>query len=225
MKSADSPVGGPGDQKASATTAVTKRRRLGPVRIGILLMLLACTAVIWRLGVMEEPLDRWVSSADAEGLGFTASSYPKLSLPPHPTVRQRFVYGYQNLRFAWEYRTRNPKHVLIGAQVPENWDISRLLQQCMWVSGTRYLIARDVQGEIRFGTTNALDGNQWAAAAERALRSNGMIVIRLKPRLVQVVRRASLQDYIKAKLVDNEAASNSLGSEFEAVPARAPAGR
>ncbi len=199
-------------ERTDCSPGVSKRRSLWGVRIGILVALLACAVVIWRLGTMDERLDRWLVASEDGSLGFTATAYPKIRLPPKPTLKQRLTYGYQNVRLAFQFRTRNPNRFVLGPQATEEWDISRLLHQCMWVSKTRYLIAKDVQGRIRFGTTNSLNGNQWAAAAERALRDNGMVVIRLKPKLVQVVREASLQDYIKAKLVETEAASNSLAS-------------
>ncbi len=184
----------------------------------MLVALLACVAVIWRLGTMDKRLDRWLTPSEDGRLGFTATAYPRIDLPPNPTLKQRFVYGYQNFRLAFQFRIRNPNHYVLGPQAAEEWDIARLLHQCMWVSRTRYLIAKDVRGAIRFGTTNSLNGNQWAAAAERALRDNGMVVIHLKPKLVQVVPRASLQDYIRAKLVENDAASNSLASESQRQP-------
>ncbi len=196
---------------SSATSSVSKWSRLRRIRIGIVVALLVCMVAIWRLGVMEEPLDRWLNPENVGRLGFTVTTYPKLNLPPHPTLHQRFTYGYQNLRFAWQYHTRNPKRLLLGPQPPENWDISRLLYQCMWVSGTRYLIAKDVRGEIRFGTTNALNGSEWAAAAEHALQENGMAVIHVRPKLVQVVPNSQLQEYRKAGLV--EGASNLPGQQ------------
>jgi len=71
----------------------------------------------------------------------------------------------------------------------------------MWISGTRYLIAREVQGEVRFGTTNSMNGTQWAAAAEQALRDDGLLLIRVKPKVVQVIPKGKLDDYQKAGLV------------------------
>jgi hypothetical protein len=201
----------PGGQEASATSSVSKWPWLKYVRFGILITLLGFVALIWRLGFMDESIDRWVNHNDDNRLGFTVTAYPKLSLPTHPTLRQRFVYGYQNLRFAWEYHTRDPKRVLIGAQPPVNWEMTALLDQSMWVSGTRYLIATGTRGEIRFGTTKSLNGSQWAVAVEQALQENGMAVIHVRPKLVQVVPKSQLQDYRKAKLVeDGDSASSDL---------------
>ncbi len=98
---------------------------------------------------------------------------------------------------------RNPAHCLVGTQATRRWGIFELLDQCMWISGTCYLIAREVQGEVRFGTTNILNGAQWAAAAEQALRDEGMLVIRIKPKMVQVIPKGKLEEYRKAGLVKN----------------------
>jgi hypothetical protein len=72
----------------------------------------------------------------------------------------------------------------------------------MWMSGTHYMIAREVaRGTVSFGTTNTLDGTQWAAAAEEALRKNGLLLIHITPRLVQVIPESKLDEYRKASLV------------------------
>ena len=213
MKPAPRNEAGAANQESdSAASPVTSRWRLNRVRLAILIMLLAGVAVVWRLRTMDERLDCWLVSSEDGKLGFIVTAYPKIPLPPDPTIRQRFVYGYQNLRLAWQFGTRNPNHQWLGPQPPQEWDISRLLHQSMWVSGRRYLIAKDIHGGIQFGTTNALNGNQWAAAAERALQDNGMVVIHIKAKLVQVVPKTSLQDYIRAHLVESGAASNSMGS-------------
>ena len=83
----------------------------------------------------------------------------------------------------------------------QQWPISFLLNQCMGLSGTRYLIAKDVQGTISFGTTNAMAGAQWTAMVEEALRKNGLLVIHVTPRLVQVIPADKLDQYRKAGLV------------------------
>jgi hypothetical protein len=67
---------------------------------------------------------------------------------------------------------------------------------------TRYLIAKEVVGRtVSFGTTNTLDGTQWAAAAEDALRKDGLLPIHVTPRLVQVIPQSKLDEYRKAGLV------------------------
>ena len=84
----------------------------------------------------------------------------------------------------------------------------------MWESGTRYLIAKEVQaGSVSFGTTNTLNGTQWAAAAEEALRNNGLLLIRLNPKLVQVIPQDKLDVYRKAGLVkDSDIKSSAVTS-------------
>jgi hypothetical protein len=49
--------------------------------------------------------------------------------------------------------------------------IHGLLNQCMDVGGTQYLIEKKVAaGSVNFGSTNALNGAQWIAAFEDALQ-------------------------------------------------------
>jgi hypothetical protein len=53
--------------------------------------------------------------------------------------------------------------------------IEGLLNQCMQVSGTRYLMPVGVAaGVVQFGHTNVLDGPHWVAAFENALQSNAV---------------------------------------------------
>jgi hypothetical protein len=53
--------------------------------------------------------------------------------------------------------------------------IEGLLDQCMQVSGTRYLMPVGVAaGIVQFGHTNVLDGPHWVAAFENALQSNAV---------------------------------------------------
>jgi hypothetical protein len=50
--------------------------------------------------------------------------------------------------------------------------IQGMLNQCMEVSGVRYLMPPFVAaGSVRFGSTNALNGPQWVAAFEKALQT------------------------------------------------------
>jgi hypothetical protein len=95
--------------------------------------------------------------------------------------------------------------------------IQPLLNQCMEVSGTRYLIAVEIAGAVEFGGTNALNGAQWVAAVEHAIETSGPVVcydyakkrnfqdtlllIHERPGLVKVVPRSKLTEYQKAGLV------------------------
>jgi hypothetical protein len=92
-----------------------------------------------------------------------------------------------------------------------------MLSQCMEVTGTRYLIAVEVGGAVEFGSTNALNGAQWVEAFEHAIETSDPVVcydyvkkrnfqdtlllIRERPRVVEVVPRSKLAEYQKAGLV------------------------
>jgi hypothetical protein len=53
--------------------------------------------------------------------------------------------------------------------------IDGLLNQCMEVSGTQYLMPVGVSaGLVQFGNTNVLDSPHWVAAFENSLQSDGV---------------------------------------------------
>jgi hypothetical protein len=53
--------------------------------------------------------------------------------------------------------------------------VQGLLNQCMEVNGTRYLMPIGVAaGVVQFGNTNALDGPHWVEAFEKALQSGNV---------------------------------------------------
>jgi hypothetical protein len=70
------------------------------------------------------------------------------------------------------------------------------------LTGTRYLIAREaVERTVNFGTTNTLNGTQWTAALERALRGDGLLMLSNKAGVVKVIPKDNLEEYRKAGLV------------------------
>jgi hypothetical protein len=124
---------------------------------------------------------------------------------------------------AWgNFQARHGKRRLIGMSFPATpvrlCAIQGLLNQCMEVTGTRYLIAVEIGGAVEFGHTNVLNGAQWAAAFENAVQSSksvmcydysnkddfvdSVLFIREKPGLVKVVPRSKLAAYQEAGLVD-----------------------
>jgi hypothetical protein len=72
----------------------------------------------------------------------------------------------------------------------------------MSVTGTRYLIAREVLGtSVDFGYTKPLNGFHWVAAFEQTLRDNGLVLLTNKPGVVKVIPKNKLEDYRTAGLV------------------------
>jgi len=55
----------------------------------------------------------------------------------------------------------------------ERCSISGLLDQCMQVSGNRYLVDKEVAaGGVKFGCPKVMNGEEWIAAFENALQTN-----------------------------------------------------
>ena len=87
----------------------------------------------------------------------------------------------------------------------------------MEVTGTRYLVAVEIAGEVEFGNTNRMNGAQWVAAFEDAVQTSDpvvcydyskkrnfrdtLILIRERPGLVKVIPRTKLIEYGKVGLV------------------------
>ena len=102
--------------------------------------------------------------------GFTSTTLPT-SGPASTSFKDQFSFKLWNL-MPW-YQRIHPK--------PNNWtfgvssgrcSIHGLLNQCMEVSGNRYLIDPDVaSGGVLFTNSTPLNGSQWVAAFEQALRT------------------------------------------------------
>jgi hypothetical protein len=127
-------------------------------------------------------------------------------------------------RIAWEwwqlkrrFSGPNPRAYTFAASRVQPISITGLLNQCMHVTGTKYLVAVEIGGGIEFGNTNTLNGAQWVAAVEQAIGSSNLVVcydygtkrnfqdtlllIRERPGVVKVVPQTKLVDYQKAGLV------------------------
>jgi len=56
-----------------------------------------------------------------------------------------------------------------------NWTLQGILNNCTYVSGTRYLIPPELaSGLVIFGHTNAMNGPEYIAAVEDVLKQNGV---------------------------------------------------
>jgi hypothetical protein len=110
-------------------------------------------------------------------LPFDASSYvsttvPTFGPPANPSLRDRIGFAW----LKWLYKRReehpDPGAYTFGATPITRSSIHGLLNQCMEVSGNRYLLPLPVAGGgVQFGHTNTLNGGQWVAAFENALQT------------------------------------------------------
>jgi hypothetical protein len=146
---------------------------------------------------------------------FYATTYSKMQRPPHLRLYQRVVWTW--MEYQRRHGKRNPAAFSFPASPVGPCSIHGLLNQCMEVTGTRYLIAVEIAGAVEFGNTNTLNGTQWVAAFEHAIETNDSVIcydyakkrnfqdmlllIRERPGLVKVVPRSKLVDYQKAGLV------------------------
>jgi hypothetical protein len=146
---------------------------------------------------------------------FVETTYPTMGVPAGAGPLQRLWVAYANWRM--RHGTKNPTNYTFGGSVPTLCSIHGLLNQCMEVTGARYLMAKEISaGSVTFGQSNALNGAQWVAAFELALQSNlpswfdyaskqmrqeNLILIREKRGVVKVIPPSRLPDYQKAGLV------------------------
>jgi hypothetical protein len=166
-----------------------------------------------------ETSPRDLSRADGKPRFYT-TAYPKAQRPANLSLGQRLAWEWAQ----FEQRHRKPNSVAYSfpARPVELCSIDGLLNQCMEVSGTRYMIAVEIAGVVEFGSTNTLNGAQWVAALEHAIETSGPVVcydyaqkrnfqdtlllIRETPDVVKVVPRTKLAEYQKAGLVKGEVA-------------------
>lgn len=146
---------------------------------------------------------------------FVETTYSKRGASPNATLWQRMLMAY--LDFRMRHWKKNPATYSFPAGTIRPCSIHGLLNQCMEISGTRYLIAYEVAGgTVRFGHTNVLNGAQWLAAFEAALQTNqpewfenkeqrsrreNLLFIREKSGVVKVVPPSRLGDYQKTGLI------------------------
>ncbi len=197
-----------------ATEGGSKKRPA--VRVWLVAIVL-CWAVLfawfaWPADPETSPSD--LSRADGKSR-FYATSYPKMGRPANLPLRQRLFWEW--MRYQQSHRKRNPSAYSFPARPVELCSIQGLLNQCMEVSGTQYLIAVEIAGGVEFGSTNSLNGAQWVAAVEHAIETSGPVVcydyakkrnfqdtlllIRETPGVVKVLPRSKRAEYRKAGLI------------------------
>lgn len=156
-------------------------------------------------GVFDKRIDAFFDSPDDllakyGPPAFLATKLPRLEAPHNATLGHRLWLVY--VRIHERFRTRNPAAYRFGPSPIGPCSLDGLLNQCMQVTGTRYLIAREaLGGVVYFGHTNTLNGAQWVAAFEQTLRTNGMILLSNKAGVVKVIPKTKLDAYRKAGLV------------------------
>ena len=163
----------------------------------------------------ESGIDAFALSGADGRPRFYATTYAKTQAPPNLTLLQRLFWAWE--QYQRRHGKRNPAAWSFPASPVQLCSIDGLLNQCMEVTGTRYLIAVEVAGAVEFGSTNALKGAQWVAAFEHAIETSDPVVcydyvkkrnfqdtlllIRERPGVVKVVPRTKLAEYQKAGLV------------------------
>ncbi|MBI3851515.1 MAG: hypothetical protein HY298_14750 [Verrucomicrobia bacterium] len=104
---------------------------------------------------------------------FVATTTASVGVPPNATLMDRIFITWTS----FSRRFRRPGSATSATySFPPNGtnlcSIHGLLNQCMEISGSRYLIANEVAaGTVLFGHTNVLNGAQWVKAFEDALRT------------------------------------------------------
>ncbi len=102
---------------------------------------------------------------------FVVTTPPTIGLSPNATWTQRAFLWWQQNRH--RFQKARPLAYSFPATQTDRCSIHGLLNQCMEVTGVRYVIAKDVAaGTIEFGHTNTLNGTQWAAAFTDALQNS-----------------------------------------------------
>jgi hypothetical protein len=181
----------------------------------------------------ESGIDAFTLSREDGKSRFYPTTYSKMQMPPHLTLYQRAFWTW--MEYQRRHGKRNPATFSFPASPVTPCSIHGLLNQCMEVTGTRYLIAVEIGGGVDFGNTNTLSGAQWVAAFEHAIETSDsvmcydyakkqnfqdtLLLIRERPGLVKVVPRSKLAEYQKAGLVRaNEEKSENRNSNSERSP-------
>jgi hypothetical protein len=100
---------------------------------------------------------------------FVVTTRPSIGLSPNATWTQRAFMWWQQI--VQPFQKARPLAYSFPASQAERCSIHGLLNQCMELTGVRYVMAKDVAaGSIEFGHTNTLNGTQWVAAFTDALQ-------------------------------------------------------
>jgi hypothetical protein len=171
------------------------------------------------IGVLFWPSDPQTSPYDLSRADrkprFYATTYSKMEAPPNLTLPQRLSWKWRQYR--QHHAKRTPSAYIIAAPPVVPYTIQELLDSCMELTGTQYLIAVEIAGGVEFGTTNSLNGAQWVTAIEHAIETSKPVVcydytkkrnfqdtlllVRDRPGVVKVVPRTKLTEYQNAGLI------------------------
>jgi hypothetical protein len=160
-------------------------------------------------------IDPYVLSCADGKSRFWATAYTRMQQPANLSLHQRVSWTWT--QYKRRHAKPNPAAYTFPATPVRLCSIGGLLNQCMEVNGTQYLIAVEIGSAVEFGNTNALSGAQWVAAFEQAIETSNpvicydytrkrnfqdtLLLIREKPGVVKVVPRTKLAEYRKAGLV------------------------
>ncbi|MEI6784891.1 MAG: hypothetical protein WCQ21_28680 [Verrucomicrobiota bacterium] len=160
----------------------------------------ALAAVVWASALFFNHSSDFLQKGG--GLEFVMTRHTNREAPANATLKQRLVVAYVNLLD--RMRKKNPATALYVPSPIHACSVHAMLDECAELSGKRYLIAREALVVVYFGHTKTLNGAQWVAAFERALRDNGMLVLSNRGRAIKVVPKTKLDEYRKAGLVSDE---------------------
>jgi hypothetical protein len=136
-------------------------------KLFVFLAAIAVASVVLYFAIPSEP-----PALNADG--FVVSTIPTMGNSPNATLRQRFFMALWKSSQNWQ-RSRGTlaKNYTFGpTPTTTRCSVQGLLNQCMEVSGTRYLIKQDlVVATVQFGNTNSLRGDLWIGAFEQALET------------------------------------------------------
>ncbi len=98
------------------------------------------------------------------------ATMPQFGVPANAPFKDRvFVWL---MRVHQRYGKPRPAAHSFSPSATNRCSIHGLLNQCMEVSGVRFVIAQDVAaGSVQFGHTNTLNGAQWVKAFTDALQT------------------------------------------------------
>ncbi len=101
---------------------------------------------------------------------FVLTTLPQFGVPPNAPLKTRIFVWL--MRVHQRFGKPRPAAHSFAPSAPSRCSIHGLLNQCMEVSGVRYVIAKDVAaGSVQFGHTNTLNGAQWVKAFTDALQT------------------------------------------------------
>lgn len=205
MNSVEPKRAAPGEAQPGGTAQDSPRRWPRIVRVTVLIAVVLGLIIAWGSDVFDKRIDELLaSSADSlpkDGRpAFVVTKPPNWVVPRHATLRQRLLIVYFRLRE--RFATKKPNAYNFGPAPIHACSVDWLLNDCREVAGKRYLIAREaLGGVVYFGNTRTLNGAQWVAAFEQALRDGGLLLLSNTAGVVKVIPKTKLDAYRKAGLV------------------------